>query len=244
MRDVCLVINTFSEYSDVWQMFFDSLDKHFPDIKRYVFVDQGEPDKKSTTIHYKKEDLFRTQFISCIEKVPEKYCIFISEDYVLYDDVRTDLLERYRDVLDENKNLSFIKLVKGVDFGEPKYKNYDDLYQMSNVFPYFYSQSASLWRTRDLEKIFKNTKDSHIAGQDMSQQLEILANNTCQMLDIQGLYCYNGERKIGIYHHDNIVFPHIATALVKGKWNLSEYGDKLAPLLEKYGINPQERGIY
>ena len=244
MRDVCLVINTFSKYSDVWQMFFDSLDKHFPDIKRYVFVDQGEPDKKSTTIHYKKEDLFRTQFISCIEKVPEKYCIFISEDYVLYDDVRTDLLERYRDVLDENKNLSFIKLVKGMDFGEPRYKNHDDLYQMSNVFPYFYSQSASLWRTRDLEKIFKKTKDSHIAGQDMSQQLEILANNTCQMLDIQGLYCYNGERKIGIYHHDNIVFPHIATALVKGKWNLSEYGDKLAPLLEKYGINPQERGIY
>ena len=244
MRDVCLVINTFSKYSDVWQMFFDSLDKHFPDIKRYVFVDQGEPDKKSTTIHYKKEDLFRTQFISCIEKVPEKYCIFISEDYVLYDDVRTDLLERYRGVLDENKNLSFIKLVKGMDFGEPRYKNHDDLYQMSNVFPYFYSQSASLWRTRDLEKIFKNTKDSHIAGQDMSQQLEILANDTCQMLDIQGLYCYNGERKIGIYHHDNIVFPHIATALVKGKWNLSEYGDKLRPLLEKYGIDPQERGIY
>jgi len=244
MRDVCLVINTFSKYSDVWQMFFDSLDKHFPDIKRYVFVDQGEPDKKSTTIHYKKEDLFRTQFISCIEKVPEKYCIFISEDYVLYDDVRTDLLERYRDVLDENKNLSFIKLVKGMDFGEPRYKNHDDLYRMSNLFPYFYSQSASLWRTRDLEKIFKNTKDSHIAGQDMSQQLEILANYTCQMLDIQGLYCYNGERKIGIYHHDNIVFPHIATALVKGKWNLSEYGDKLRPLLEKYGIDPQERGIY
>ena len=244
MRDVCLVINTFSKYSDVWQMFFDSLDKHFPDIKRYVFVDQGEPDKKSTTIHYKKEDLFRTQFISCIEKVPEKYCIFISEDYVLYDDVRTDLLERYRGVLDENKNLSFIKLVKGMDFGEPRYKNHDDLYQMSNVFPYFYSQSASLWRTRDLEKIFKNTKDSHIAGQDMSQQLEILANDTCQMLDIQGLYCYNGERKIGISHHDNIVFPHIATALVKGKWNLSEYGDKLRPLLEKYGIDPQERGIY
>ena len=74
MRDICLVINTFSKYSDVWQMFFDSLDKHFPDVKRYVFVDEGsEPDKNSTTIHYNKEDLFRTQFIKCIEQVPEKY---------------------------------------------------------------------------------------------------------------------------------------------------------------------------
>tara|TARA_R110000765_G_scaffold15234_3_gene43988 strand:+ start:52 stop:789 length:738 start_codon:yes stop_codon:yes gene_type:complete len=245
MKDICLVINTFSKYSDVWQMFFDSLDRHFPDVKRYVFVDKGsEPDKNSTTIHYNKEDLFRTQFIKCIEQVPEKYCIFISEDYVLYDDVRTDLVKRYRDVLEENKNLTFIKFVKGMDFGEPKYKNYDDLYEMSNVFPYFYSQSASLWKTRDLEKIFKHTPDSHIAGHDMSQQLEILANNTCQLLDIQGLFCYNGEEKVGIYHYDNIVFPHITTALVKGKWNLSEYRDKLMPLLKKYKIDPEIRGIY
>ena len=244
MKNLCLVINTFSKYSDVWQMFFDSLDLHFPSVKRYVFVDKGDPDENSTTIHYNDEDLFRTQFISCIEQVPEEYCIFISEDYILYDDVRTDILERYIKVLDENKQLTFIKLVKGMDFGEPRYENHDDLYEMSNVFPYFYSQSAALWRTRDLEKIFKHTPDSHIAGHDMSQQLEILANKTCQLLDIQGLFCYHGEKKIGIYHHDNIVFPHIATAIVKGKWNISEYPDQLTPLLKKYNIDPQIRGTH
>lgn len=244
MKNLCLVINTFSNYSDVWQMFFDSLDLHFPSVKRYVFVDQGEPDKNSITIHYNKEDLFRTQFISCIEQVTEEYCIFISEDYILYDDVRTDILERYIKVLDENKELTFIKLVKGMDFGEPKYKNHDDLYEMSNVFPYFYSQSAALWRTRDLEKIFKHTPDSHIAGHDMSQQLEILANKTCQLLDIRGLFCYHGEKKIGTYHYDNIVFPHIATAIVKGKWNVSEYPKLLTSLLKKYNINPQIRGTH
>ena len=96
MKDICLVINTFSAYSDVWPMFFDSLNKHMPNIKRYVFVDEGEPDKDSTTIHYDKEDLFRSQFLKCIRQVPEKYCIFISEDYILNGTPRFDLIQRFR----------------------------------------------------------------------------------------------------------------------------------------------------
>ena len=244
MKDICLVINTFSAYSDVWPMFFDSLNKHMPNIKRYVFVDEGEPDKDSTTIHYDKEDLFRSQFLKCIRQVPEKYCIFISEDYILNGTPRFDLIQKYRNVLDENAYLSFVRFAKGIDFGEPRFKDYNDLYQLSCVLPYFYSQTAGLWRTRDLEKIFSHTPDSHIAGQDMSQQLEILANNTCRLLDMQGLFCYHGEEKRGLYHHDTIVFPYIATALVKGKWNISEYPNDLPPLLQEYGINPDIRGVH
>ena len=36
----------------------------------------------------------------------------------------------------------------------------------------------------------------------------------------------------------------IATAIIKGKWNLSEYPTELTPLLEKYNINPEVRGIH
>ena len=78
----------------------------------------------------------------------------------------------------------------------------------------------------------------------MSQQLEILANNTCRILDMQGLFCYHGEEKRGLYHHDTIVFPYIATALVKGKWNVSEYPEELSALLKEYNINPDIRGIH
>jgi hypothetical protein len=246
MKDICLVINTHSKCADVWPMFFDQLDRHLPSMKRYVFVDEGAPlpDKNSTTIQYSEENLFRTQFLSCIQEVPEEYCIFVSEDYVLYDTPRLELIENYKNVLQDNRQMSFIRFTKGMNNGEPRFKNRQDLYQLSNVFPYFYSQTAGLWRTRDLEKIFRHTEESHIAGQDESQQLETLANNTCRQLDIQGLFCYHGEDKRGIYHYDSVVFPYIATALVKGKWNLSEYHEELSPLLQKYKINPEIRGIY
>jgi hypothetical protein len=244
MKNLCLVINTFSEYADVWPMFFDSLDEHLPSLKRYVFVDEGKPNKNSTTIHYDKTNLFRTQFLDCIRQVPEEYCIFISEDYILYDDARMDLIEKYKNVLDENEKLTFIRLVRGIDFKEPKYKNQDDLYVLNNLYPYFYSQGAAIWRTRDLEKIFLHSEEAHIANKDYENSFEWRATKVCQMLDIHGLFCYNGEPKRGIYHYDSVVFPHIATALVKGKWNLSEYQDSLGPLLQKYNIDINVRGTY
>tara|TARA_R110000824_G_scaffold261563_2_gene450190 strand:+ start:2823 stop:3557 length:735 start_codon:yes stop_codon:yes gene_type:complete len=244
MKDLCLVINTISSYSDLWPMFFDALDEYLPNIKRYVFVDEGIPDEHSTTLHYEKSESFRTQFLSCITQVPEKYCIFISEDYILYDAPRLDLIERYKEVLEKNENLTFIRFAKGINNGEPRFKDYEDLYQLSPAFPYFYSQTATLWRTRDLEKIFTHSQESSIATLNYEDSFEWKATAVCREIDIQGLFCYNGEKKRGKYHYDSIVLPYIATALVKGKWNLSEYNQELTPLLKKYKIDPEIRGMH
>ena len=244
MKDLCLVINTYSKYSDLWPMFFDSLEEYLPSLKRYVFVDEGEPDENSTTVHYDSANLFRTQFLSCIKEVSEEYCIFISEDYIMYDAPKMDLIEKYKNILDEDKKLSFIRFAKGIEFYEPEYKSHDDLYVLNNLFPYFYSQTAAIWRTRDLERIFLNSDESHIANEDYENSFEWRATAVCGILDIQGLFCYNGEAKRGIYHYDSAVFPYVATALVKGKWNLSEYKKELEPLLKKYNIDVNNRGTY
>jgi hypothetical protein len=244
MDNVALVVNTHSSYSDLWNMFFDKKNHYFPNIKTYVFSDSGEFDENCTVVHYDKDKNFRSQFLSCIGAVKEDYCIFISEDYILCDYPNEELLNRYMGVLEEHKYLSFVRLLKGASFGEPNFKGHKDLFELSNVLPYFYSQSAALWKTKHLEAIFAKGPDLHIAGTNEDQQFEIAANKVCQHLDMRGLYSYHGEPKRGIYHHDSVVFPHIATAIIKGKWNLSEYPKELTPLLEEYNINPELRGIH
>ena len=52
-----------------------------------------------------------------------------------------------------------------------------------------------------------------------------------------------GERKRGLYHYDSLVFPYIATAINKGKWNYNEYQKELDIFFTEYEINPFERGI-
>jgi hypothetical protein len=62
--------------------------------------------------------------------------------------------------------------------------------------------------------------------------------------NISGLYYYNEEPKRGGNHYDSSIYPYIATALVKGKWNLSEYKKELGTLLEQYNIDKDLRGVF
>jgi len=230
-------------------MFFDQIEKYVPSnffSKKYVFVDETENliPKDYEVFLYDTDKKYRDQFLSGIKHVNEEYCIYISEDYILYEDIRIDLIKNYKNILDKNKNLSFIRFMKGgvVNMDFPKYKDYEDLYQMHHSMPYFYTNQAAIWRTRDLEKIHLHGPNLHIANKDWQNSFEYQATATCQQLDIQGTYCYHGEQKRGLYHYDTIVFPHISTALVKGKWNMSGYPVKMKELTDHYDINTEVRG--
>jgi hypothetical protein len=232
-------------------MFFSQIEHHIPNdffSNRYIFVDKTEKVFPTgyKVLYYDADQQYRDQFVSCITSVPEEYCIYISEDYILYDDVRCDLITRYVNILKENLNLSFIRFMKGglSDMDFPNYGACSDLHQMHHSFPYFYTNQAALWRTRDLEKIHARGPNLHIANKDWQNSFEFQATKTCQELDIQGVYCYHGEPKRGLYHYDNVIFPHISTALVKGKWNISDYPKEMKKLLKDYNIDTSIRGTY
>ena len=190
--------------------------------------------------------MYREQFWSCVQTVPEPYCVYISEDYILYDDVNADLIKQYIEALESNKELSFVRFVKGgvIKLDYQNYKSYDDLYRLYNFFPYFYTNQAAVWKTRDLELIHEEGPNLHIANTDYENSFEFQASKTCERLGIEGVFCYYGEPKRGMYHYDSSVFPHVCTALVKGKWNLREYTSELQPLLTKYNLDVEERGVF
>jgi hypothetical protein len=60
---------------------------------------------------------------------------------------------------------------------------------------------------------------------------------------IKGLCHYDNEPKRGGNHYDSNVYPYIATALVKGKWIMSEYSNELTPILNSNNININKRGV-
>ena len=74
------------------------------------------------------------------------------------------------------------------------------------------------------------------------REFEPRAQEICKYFKIRGLYTHNGEPKRGELHWDTSVYPYIATAIVKGKWNLSQYEKELGMLLRKYIIDPSDRG--
>ena len=249
MSKISLIINTVTKNKDVWPMFFGQLEKHLPKNifnEKHIFVnhcDENFPSDYKVS-YFEADKVYREQFVSCIGNVSDQYCVYISEDYILYNDMRSDLIEGFVKVLNNNEELSFVRFLRGgvVDLMH-RYDSYVNLYKLYNYMPYFYTNQAALWKTKDLHKIHDCGPNLHIANKDAENSFEFQASKTCEKLGMSGVFYYNGESKRGMYHYDSEIFPHISTALVKGKWNMSEYKEELGQLVSKYNINLSSRGV-
>ena len=99
-----------------------------------------------------------------------------------------------------------------------------------------------LGKTETLKNIHLKGPELHIANKDWINSFEYQASKICRELKVKGLFCHYGENKRGKYHYDSIVFPHISTALVKGKWNMLEYSKEMSTIIKEYIINLMDRG--
>ena len=87
-------------------------------------------------------------------------------------------------------------------------------------------------------KVFQQTHIDHL------REFETKVQDVCRKNNIKGLFHYNNENKRGLSHYDSSVYPYIATAVVKGKWNFREYKKELLDILNKLNIDYSKRGIY
>ena len=80
-----------------------------------------------------------------------------------------------------------------------------------------------------------------ILAQDISlSSIIILDNNIPKECGINILINDN-KNKRGLFHYDSNIVPHVASALVKGRWNLSEYPE-LVDILSENKIDYNLRG--
>lgn len=244
MNDFCVVVNTNSAYKDIWSMFFNQLEFHLPGLKVYVFTDIEIPliNKNYIQVFYDNSLDFRTQYLNCLMHVKERCCLNMNDDYVLYQSADLQKLNSLKNILLSDCAISCIRVSRGYNHSAHLYS--DCLYWLDPDMNYFYSQTVTIWKTNVLLDIHQNTPPSSIARKDNLAQLEVLANTTCKLMNVNGLYHYDNEPKRGAYHYDSNIFPYIASALVGGKWNFKEYKKELGVLLNKYDINPCLRGVH
>ena len=213
---IAFIVNTISKNNDIWKCFFDSIKQYTtPTLfnKKYIFLDDdlSKISNEYQICKYNPKLTYKQQFCSCIKEVEEEYCIYVSEDYVLCDNVDEQRIKEFKKILRENPSLSFIRLMRGGVYDGPFEKHSDNLYYVPQNKEYFYTNQAAIWRTEDLKKIHDLGPNLHIANR-------------------------------GLYHYDSSIFPHISTALVKGKWNMSEYPIEMGKLVKQYNIDLMKRG--
>jgi|10_taG_2_1085330.scaffolds.fasta_scaffold50410_2 hypothetical protein len=242
-----LIINSNSNNLDCLGVFFTCMEKFvgskfFSNV--YLFIDPVDHPfpRYVEVVNYNPKDNFRDQMVSCLKRVSEDIILYCNDDYLFYDNANLELAEKLIDEIVGTK-FSFVKFVhtnlEAYTEHKPKLLIIDK--DCENTF----SQTLSFWKTKDFLEIHENCPPSEIGSKgETFGHLEVFAKQVSKELGIAGLCYYNNEKQRGQCHFDSDIFPHIASALVKGKWNLKEYSKELFPLLLTHQINLGERGLF
>lgn len=227
------VAYTNSNCSDLWNVFKKQIDKH-SDIPLYMISDTPINDiAVSNQYIYNNNDSYYSVWNEALKSFNSEYFIYLQEDFFLYSNINKEKINEYLAFLKTNPEYSFVRLIKSGNLDSVKIT--DTLFEIDSNNENSFAMQATIWRTSDYIMLMDLVKENKWL--EIPKYRDIMMN-----YNIKGLYHYNGEPKRGLNHTDTSVYPYIATALVKGKWNISEYPNELTPILNENNIDINIRG--
>ena len=225
-----IVVYTHTDVKDVWVPFFDRLKKYMSDYKTYICVDKDDTDIPTEyhKIYYNTQLKYTERLSESLSQIKEEVILFMHEDMILYDTPNYDYIQKCAKYV-ELKSIDSVKLIY---LGEGGIESPIDSTLVLNDYSKF-SIQPTIIRKSILEDMAKNVGAISI----WEFELAIVG------VGMDFMPKFGNEIRRGLHHYDSIVYPYIATAINKGKWNTTEYKKELHIIFEEYNINPFERGI-
>ena len=224
--DVPIVVYTHTDMKDVWSMFFGQLKKYLPNNKIYVVVNEDDTQLSDMIrIIYDDTKPYTERWKEALPQINEETIIFLHEDMILFDEVDMSYIQRYYNLVNSGR-VESIKMIYTNSTNPP-----------SDIDNTLIPSAFSIQPTLISKKSFVSLVESVPPLNIWKFEEAIESNDNHYMVRL------GNEKQRGKYHCDSIVFPYIATAINKGKWNMSEYREELDKLFGEYNINPFERGI-
>jgi hypothetical protein len=233
------VTYTNSRYSDVWPMHFGQMSIHAPRVKSYSFSDKQSEEfwnfKDHNLVCYEDGDPYWKQYTECLDSVAENYVIYLQEDFILYSDIDYEKIEKYVTFL-ERSEFDYVRLIR-CGYNTPLDQPLgDNLYAVNMSSSDAFSMQATLWKKSRLRDLYLHVKSQKWLESESW-------NEGARSLGIRGAFTYHGEKKIGAFHYDSIVYPYVCTAINRGKWNIDQYPEVMRNMFQSYSIDPKIRGI-
>ena len=240
MKDILYTVYTHTDCVDVWPVFFGQTEKYVcNNINKSLFVnkvdDQAKkiiPDEYQVYI-YNESLTYTERVLSCIEKVDYDYILFHHEDMFLYRPPDWDRIQLYVNYIKKH-NYDSVRLIKSGEMQGDKIT--EDLVDIPESSMWNFVLQPTIIKTNKMNQLFKASKKTNI------WDFEIDVQRVCRDIGLKSCYADTSTNKIG-GHYESEVYPYIATAVVKGKWNYSEYPEVLTKMSNTYNINMKKRGV-
>jgi len=233
LKNISLLTYSHNSFNDVLNIYFNQLKKYFSQLQGYLVSNAENKEKPSNfnMIFYNDSLPYYKHMIDALSIIPEKYIIYMQDDYFFIDEPNFKLLD---DCLKKiiYDNLDFIRLIRS---GNDMVHENNIFHEISCDSESLFSMQATLWRKKTLMKIFTDAYENH--KNDNIWESESRLNAISQKNKLNGVFVYKNEKKRGLNHWDSKIFPYIATAIIKGKWNFVEYKKELLTILISNNIS-------
>lgn len=233
---------THSDMGDVWKASLQNLFKYFINkfdedkINLYLALNGTTTHfyncEKRNLIYYDDSKPYTTRLHNVLNQLPlgmDSAVLFLHEDMILYDYADTNYIQECIRAV-TSKTFNSIKLIRHDGYVYGKLNHCPKIFERCTP-----SIQPTIFNSTYLKELISNNLDLSIW--DFENKLFSTFYH-----DNDVLINFGNEKKRGISHYDSPVFPYIATAINKGKWNLSEYPVELNFLFKKYSIDPTVRG--
>ena len=234
MNNITLLTYSHSNCSDIHLMYLDSIEKYCNYIPHNILIDKPIRDSRVNEIIYENDSNYYEQMLLGLTKIDTEYLIYSQEDYILFNKIDEEKINQYILLMNSDKNILFIRLINaGLNGNEKEYNNEFVIIDKDNE--YYFSTQITIWRRDILIEMFKLSKIKIIGDEPLNSPYLKKLNGIGLCTKLKG-------EKIG-GHYNSVIYPYMATAILRGKWNYSEYGDKLKSLISEYKIDKNIRGI-
>lgn len=225
-----IFIHTHSSCDDALVMCLGQLDKYLPEVKRYVAIEkETNTVSNENVILYNDEDSYTERLKSILPQIDEDMILYLHEDMILYDSPDTEELSRVETYLREHDSVMMVKLIATLGLTH----EVAPLIRDSNTHYKFVVQ-PTLWKKNKLEELASGEKYS-------IWEMEERIQSKFSSVGLGYTYFRGSEKLRGQAHYDSAIFPYIATAIVKGKWNNLEYSSELNVLFDEYNVKSDRK---
>lgn len=235
---ICHLTFTHSDYLDVFALYKQQMIKFFS-VGLEHFIACNIDVLGCKTIVYDESLKYPQRLFNVLLELEEKfeYVFFDHEDMFLYDHPDINMLKSYFHFMVEQE-ADVIRLIKNDGAIVSQSNEIPSLYKIHNSSNWMFSIQPSFWKIKTIKILLEKFFRANI------WQLEVKSQKYVKHSGMKCYYSHSQGNQRGIHHFDNEIYPYVATAIGKGKWNFSEYEKELKPLLTKNSIDPSERGFF
>jgi hypothetical protein len=234
-----IVIYSHTDYEDVWPVILGQNNLFFKNYPKKLFINKhiNYLDNNYKQFFYYERENYTNRILSCLKQLDdEEIIIFMHEDMPLFSAPNHEKILDFCNLI-ENEEADFIQLLKSSQNNIFKTtKIHSNLIQ--NESGHLFSVQPTICHVKKIKKLFEAIPNHNI------WEFENKTTEFCKLLNLNKCFMVHeaNEPKRGLYHWDSFIYPYIATAIVKGRWNLLEYNKELTTLFDIYNIDKNKRG--